>query len=79
MSKNTKDNCYHQLVEQFTNIQKTVDSIQETVVNLLERYDADEELRAGCPDEIAADKAAYEAVREICLDSLLDVKPKGDA
>ena len=32
-----------------------------------------------CPDEIAADKAAYEAVREICLDSLFDVESKGDA
>ena len=74
-----KDNCYGELLEQFRTIQKKVDQIQESVEGLLDRYDVDAELREGCPDERAADKAAYDAVREICLDSLLDIKPKGDA
>ena len=77
MSK--KDNCYHQLLEQFKTIQKQVEDIQRYVKCLKERYDAEEELRAGCPDVIAADKAAYEAVSDICLDALLDIEPKGDA
>ena len=32
-----------------------------------------------CQDEIDADAAAMEAVREICLESLLDIDSKGDA
>ena len=32
-----------------------------------------------CQDEIDADRAAFEAINEICLDALLDVEPKGDA
>ena len=76
---NKKDNCYLELLEQFRTIQKQVDSIKESVKYLRDQYEADEELRAGCPDEIAADKAAYEAVRDVCLDSLFDVKSKGDA
>jgi hypothetical protein len=32
-----------------------------------------------CMDEIEADKAALEAISEICLESLLDIEPKGDA
>tara|TARA_R100000234_G_C4951636_1_gene157606 strand:- start:403 stop:579 length:177 start_codon:yes stop_codon:yes gene_type:complete len=32
-----------------------------------------------CQDELDADRAAYEAIGEICLDALLDVEPKGDA
>jgi hypothetical protein len=31
------------------------------------------------PGEQESNTAAYEAVREICLDSLFDVEPKGDA
>lgn len=74
-----KENCYDELLEQFKNIQKRIDTIQESVEGLLERYEADEELKEGCPDVKAADKAAFQAVRDICLDSLLDIKPKGDA
>ena len=32
-----------------------------------------------CQDEIDADRAAYDAISDICLDALLDVEPKGDA
>ena len=32
-----------------------------------------------CQDEIDADAAAFEAIQEICLESLFDVEPKGDA
>jgi hypothetical protein len=78
MSDN-KDNCYGEMLRQFKTIQKRLEELQDTVVDLQERYDAAEEVRMGCPDALEADKAAYEAVREICIDSLLDVKPKGDA
>ena len=32
-----------------------------------------------CQDEIDADRAAYEAIGDICLDALFDIEPKGDA
>ena len=32
-----------------------------------------------CQDKIDADKAAQEATQEICLETLLDIKPKGEA
>ena len=32
-----------------------------------------------CQDEIDADRAAFDAISDICLDALLDIEPKGDA
>ena len=32
-----------------------------------------------CPDEQEGDKAAMEAIRDICLESLLEISPKGEA
>jgi predicted nuclease with TOPRIM domain len=74
-----KGNCYGEMLKQFKTLQERLNEMKETVSDLKERYENDVELREGCPDEYEADRAAYEAVREICLDSLLDIKPKGDA
>jgi len=79
MMSKKKDNCYYELLEKFKTIQKRIDDIQESVQGLMDRYDGIDELRGGCPDQLAADKAAYEAVTEICLDSLFDIDPKGEA
>ena len=79
MGKDKKDNCYEDIIKKFNNIQERIDTLQECISNLQERYDADEELRQGCPDVIASDKAAHKAIGEICIDALFDVKPKGDA
>jgi hypothetical protein len=32
-----------------------------------------------CHDEVEADMAAYEAIRDICLESMLDIEPIGEA
>jgi peptidoglycan hydrolase CwlO-like protein len=77
--KMNKDNCYREMIEKFESIQEKIESLQECVNELQERYDLDDELRQGCPDMVAADKAAHKAIGEICLDALLDVEPKGEA
>ena len=41
-----------------------------------EQEDTDPEI---CPDEIEADKAAFEAIRDICLEGMLDMEPIGEA
>ena len=42
----------------------------------VEQEDLDSEI---CPDEIEADKAAFEAIRDICLEGMLDMEPRGEA
>ena len=53
-----------------------LDEMGQHIADLKENYETTDEV---CLDEIAADKAAYKAIREICLDALLDVEPKGEA
>ena len=74
-----KENCYMEMLEKFKSIQEKIDNLQECVSELQERYDANEEIREGCPIVLAADKAAHEAIGQICLDALFDVEPKGEA
>ena len=56
-----------EVVTKLGHLKKTFKSIQE---------DPEEEI---CPDEVAADAAVREIVQDICIEALLDVKPKGDA
>ena len=79
MNKKSKENCYTEMLERFKTIQKRIDDLQHSVNGLLQRYEDDDELREGCPDEMAADAAAHEAIGNICLDALFDIEPKGDA
>ena len=51
-------------------------STKKPPVTILEEEDLDPEI---CYDEIEADMAAYEAIRDICLESMLDVEPIGEA
>ena len=50
--------------------------LKEQIKQLKSCFVTEEEV---CQDEIDADRAAFEAINEICLDALLDVEPKGDA
>ena len=56
-----------EVVKKLGYLKKTFKSMQE---------DPKEEI---CPDEVEADRAAHQVIQEICLESLLDIKPKGDA
>ena len=78
--KNKKgNNCYKEMLKQCKTLQERLHELQKQVTDLQANYERDAELQAGCPDEIEGDRAAADLVREICLESLLDIEPKGDA
>ena len=76
MKKKTKL-CYNTLVKQLENMDIQICQLKEQIKQLKSCFITEEE--EICQDEIDADRAAYEAISDICLDALLDVEPKGDA
>mgnify|MGYP003141377981 CR=1 FL=1 len=74
--KNKKNLCYNTLVKKLENMDTQICQLKEQIKQLKSCFATEEEV---CQDEIDADRAAYEAIGEICLDALLDVEPKGDA
>lgn len=77
MKKKTKL-CYNTLVKQLDNMDTQICQLKEQIKKLKSCFVSNEKEEV-CQDEIDADKAAMEAINEICLDSLLDVEPQGEA
>jgi hypothetical protein len=75
MKKNTKV-CYTTLVDKLEAMDGEIMKLKEQIKQLKTCFVTEDEV---CQDEIDADRAAYEAIGEICLDALLDIEPKGDA
>ena len=75
MKKNSKV-CYTTLVSKLETMDSEIMKLKEQIKQLKSCFVTQEEV---CQDEIDADRAAYEAISDICLDALLDVEPKGDA
>ena len=73
---------YIQLLDKIDLVEEKVYEIQDSLKVLrevlLSSYDdvAGEEV---CEDEIEANQAVYDAIGEICIESLLDIEPKGEA
>ena len=42
----------------------------------MHEFDPEEEI---CPDELLSDKALLESIEDLCLTSLLEREPEGDA
>ena len=75
-----KNNCYKGLIERLDFIEGSLDKLHDCIAKLRKSHDEeDDDEEEICPDEIAGDKAAMDAIRDICLESLLDIEPKGDA
>ena len=75
--KNNKKVCYNTLVKQLESMDTQIGKLKEQINQLKSCFiGSDEEV---CQDELDADRAAFDAISEICLDALLDVEPKGDA
>ena len=68
--------CYTTLVNKLEAMDSEIMKLKEQIKQLRTCFVTEEEV---CQDEIDADRAAYEAISDICLDALLDVEPKGDA
>ena len=73
---------YIQLLDKIDLVEEKIYEIQDSLKVLrevlLSSYDdvAGEEV---CEDEIEANKAVYDAIGDICIESLLDIEPKGEA
>ena len=68
--------CYTTLVSKLEAMDSEIMKLKEQIRQLKSCFVTDDE---DCQDEIDADRAAYDAVSDICLDALFDVEPKGDA
>ena len=77
MKKKTKV-CYNTLVKQLENMDSQICQLKEQIKQLKSCFIGNDEEEV-CPDEIDGDQAALDAISEICLGSLLDIEPKGDA
>ena len=74
--KKTPKVCYTTLVNKLEAMDSEIMKLKEQIRQLKSCFITEEEV---CQDEIDADRAAYEAITDICLDALLDIEPKGDA
>lgn len=70
--------CYNTLMKQLNNMDSQICKLKEQIQQLKSRFVANTEEEV-CQDEIDADRAALEAINDICLESLLDIEPKGEA
>jgi len=70
--------CYNTLVKQLESMDTQICQLKEQIKELKSCFITNEEEEV-CMDEIEGDRAAMEAISDICLDALLDIDPKGDA
>jgi hypothetical protein len=73
---------YIEVFEKIDALEEVVCDMQDTLQILKEKLlkSYDEEMgEEVCQDEIDADKALYDAIGEICVESLLDMDFKGEA
>ena len=75
--KKTPNVCYTTLMQQLTSIDKQICQMREQIKQLKRWFVT--EAADVCQDEVDADRAAMEAINDICFESLLDIEPKGDA
>ena len=69
--------CYNTLVKQLENMDTQICQLKEQIKQLKSCFITNE--HEVCSDEIDADRVAFEAINDICLDALLDIESKGDA
>ena len=72
--KKTPKLCYTTLVDKLEAMDSEIMKLKEQIKQLKSCFVVDDEV---CQDEIDADRAAYEAISDICLDALFDVEHKG--
>ena len=78
MSKTTnpKDDKFYEIISALTEIDKQIQEIS-TQINQLKEESADTEEM--CPDELYADKAVLETVKNLCINALMEGKTQGEA
>jgi archaellum component FlaC len=75
--------CYGNLIEKIKELDLTIKQFKDTISNIKDSFnDVEEDLdfrEEICIDELEADKAALNIIKDICLESLLEQEPEGDA
>ena len=69
--------CYNTLMKQLNSMDRQICQMREQIQQLKSCFVGTKE--EVCQDEIDADRAAFEAISDICLESLLDIESKGEA
>tara|TARA_X000001388_G_C2157235_1_gene94795 strand:+ start:224 stop:463 length:240 start_codon:yes stop_codon:yes gene_type:complete len=76
--KKNKSETFEELAQTFEKMDTLLEQITKNLKTLEDNF-CKAQIDEVCPDEVEADKAAMEAIRDICLESLLDITPKGEA
>ena len=76
--KKNKSESFQELSDTFERMDTLLEQISKNLKTLEDNF-CKAQIDEVCPDEVEADKAAMEAIRDICLESLLDITPKGEA
>ena len=76
--KKNKSDSFQELSDTFERMDTLLEQISKNLKTLEDNF-CKGQIDEVCPDEVEADKAAMEAIRDICLESLLDITPKGEA
>jgi hypothetical protein len=80
MSKKQKTACYAGIMFKLDRIEDQVNKMQKGITKLKQKFseelDPDEEY---CLDELQANQALLESIEELCLTTLLEREPEGDA
>ena len=70
-----QDDKFYEIVSALTEIDKQIQEIS-TQITQLNHQAAREEV---CPDELYADKAVLETVKNLCINALMEGKTQGEA
>ena len=76
--KKNRSESFEELSDTFERMDTLLEQISKNLKTLEDNF-CKAQIDEVCPDEVEADKAAMEAIRDICLESLLDITPKGEA
>lgn len=76
---NKKQKGYIELLSRLDGLDVQVSRVQAQLQELRNILDSTTDTEEVCQDEIDADAAAMEIINDICIESLLDIKAKGDA
>tara|TARA_R110000824_G_scaffold52615_9_gene145842 strand:+ start:1454 stop:1678 length:225 start_codon:yes stop_codon:yes gene_type:complete len=72
---NPKDHKFYEIMSALTEIDKQIADISTQIHQLKEDNLHEEE----CPDELYANKAVLETVKNLCINALIEGKAQGEA
>ena len=74
-----KQDSYVDLISRLDGLEVQISRVKDQLQELRDFLNESQDFEEVCHDEVEADKAAMEAIHDICLESLFDIESKGDA